>query len=121
MTLDTASLLPPVYLVIAVGLASTKHRFVNLTARRIRVAARRLHPTGVDHAVDTLHICLLMAALGFAALTLRSPPAFLTGFDWHLGASDAAPIIWSAIMSVGVASLGANAHATAQAAREVRR
>jgi hypothetical protein len=121
MTLDAMSWLQLAYLVIAVGLASTKHRFVDVTAMRIRGASRRLHPSGANHTVDTLLVCLLMAAIGFAALTLRSPPAFLTGFGWHFGASDAAPIIWSAIMSVGVASFGANAHATAQAAREVRR
>jgi hypothetical protein len=121
MTLDATSWLQLAYLVIAVGLASTKHRFVDVTARHIRDASRRLHPSGPDHAVDTLLVCLLMAAIGFAALTLRSPPAFLTGFGWRFGASDAAPIIWSAIMSVGVASFGANAHATAQAARGVRR
>jgi len=121
MTLNTTSLLRLVYLAIAIGLASTKHRFVDLTAMRIRGACRRLDPSGADHAVDTLFVCLLMAAIGFAALTLRSPPAFLTGFGWHFGASDAAPIIWSGIMSVGVASFGANAHATAQAASEPRR
>ena len=80
-----------------------------------------LNYSGANHTVDSLLVCLLMAAIGFAALTLRSPLVFLTEFGWHFGASDAAPIIWSAIMSVGVASFGANAHATAQAAREVRR
>jgi hypothetical protein len=42
MTLDATSRLQLAYLVIAVGVASTKHRFVDVTARRIRSASRRL-------------------------------------------------------------------------------
>ncbi len=114
----TTSLLKLVYLVMAVGLASTKHRFVDVTAMRIRGACRFMHPTGPDRAVDILLVCLWMTAAGFAALTLGSPPTFLVEFGWYFGGFDAAPIMWSAIMSVGVASFGANAHAAAQAGSE---
>jgi hypothetical protein len=86
MTLNTTSFLRLVYLLIAVGLASTKHGFVDVTAKRIRGASRRLLPSGPDHIVNTLLVCLWMTAFGFAVLTLSSPPAFLAGFGWHFGA-----------------------------------
>jgi hypothetical protein len=44
---------------------------------------------------------------------LSSPPSFLAEQGWHLGNFDAAPIIWSGMMSIGVASFGANAQAAA--------
>ena len=120
MTLDAASLLPLVYLVIAVGLASTKHRFVDLTARRICGAARRLHPSGADHAIDTLHICLLMAAIVICRL---NAPFSASLSDW----------VWLAFWSVGRRTnhmvrnherwrckFRSKCYATAQAARKVR-
>jgi hypothetical protein len=58
-----------------------------------------------------------MTTAGFAALTLSYPPTWVNEWGWRLGAFDAAPIIWSAIMSVGVASFGAITHAAAQAKR----
>lgn len=105
------SLLPSIYLLIATGLALTRHRFVDLTATRIRGASRLMHPSEPDVAANALFIYLWIAAIVFAALTLSSPPSWLTEFGWHFGSFDAAPIIWSAFMSIGVASFGANAQA----------
>jgi hypothetical protein len=68
-----------------------------------------------DRADDGLSTPVMTTA-GFAALTLSSPPTRLNELGWHLRV-DAAPIIWSAIMSVGVASFGAIAYAAAQAAK----
>src|SRR5258706_7987538 len=58
-----------------------------------------------DRAANTLMISLWFTAMGFGAVTLGSPPSFLTEQGWHLGYLDAAPIIWSGMMSIGVASL----------------
>jgi hypothetical protein len=116
----TTSLLKWAYLLSAVGLASTKHWFVDLTALRIHRAIRLLDPSHPEEAINALLVCLWMTTAGFAALTLSSPPTYLNELGWHLGAFDAAPIIWSAIMSVGVASFGAIAHAASQAAKKVR-
>ena len=97
----------------AVGVAATRHRFVDLTAGRIRRASRLMNHSDPDRAANTLAISLWFAAMGFAAVTLSSPPSFLTEQGWHPGLFDAAPIIWSEIRSLGVASFGANAQAAA--------
>jgi hypothetical protein len=106
-------LLQLTYLVMAAGVATTRHRWVDLTAERIRRASRLMNHSAPDLAAKTLTISLWFAAMGFAAVSLSSPPSFLMEQGWHLGFFDAAPIIWSAIMSVGVASFGANAQAAA--------
>jgi hypothetical protein len=107
-------LLQLIYLLAAVGVAATRHRFVDLTAARVRRASRLMNPSDPDRAANTLMISLWFTAMGFAAVTLGSPPSFLTEQGWHLGYFDAAPIIWSGMMSIGVAGFGANAQAAAQ-------
>jgi hypothetical protein len=72
-----------------------------------------MNPSDPDRAAKTLTISLWFAAMGFAAVSLSSPPSLLMEQGWHLEFFDAAPIIWSGIMSVGVASFGANAQAAA--------
>ena len=106
-------LLQLIYLVTAVGVAATRHRFVDLTAGRIRRASRLMNHSDPDRAAKTLTISLWFAALGFAVVSLSPPPSLLMEQGWHLGFFDAAPIIWSGIMSVGVPSFGANAQAAA--------
>jgi hypothetical protein len=112
--LSLVPLLQLIYLVTAIGVALTRHRFVGLTADRIRQASRLMNRSDPDRAANTLMISLWFTAFGFAALTLGSPPSFLTELGWHLGYFDAAPIIWSGMMSIGVASFGANAQAAAR-------
>jgi hypothetical protein len=112
-----ASLVPLLqlcYLLTAVGVAATRHRFIDSTAAGIRRTSRRINPSHPDRAANTMVISLWFAAMGFAALTLGSPPGVLTRLGWHLGYFDAAPILWSAIMSVWLAGFGANAQAAAQ-------
>jgi hypothetical protein len=111
--LSLVPLLQLIYLLTAVGVAATRHRFVDLTAERIRRASRLMNPSDPDRAANTLMISLWFAAMGFAAVSLGPPPSFLTEHGWHLSYFDAAPIIWSGMMSIGVASFGANAQAAA--------
>jgi hypothetical protein len=106
-------LLRLIYLVTAIGVAATRHRFVDLAAGRIHQASRLMDRSDPDRAANTLMASLWFAAMGFGAVTLSSPPSFLTEQGWHLGNFDAAPIIWSGMMSIGVASFGANAQAAA--------
>jgi hypothetical protein len=113
--LSITTLLQWLYLLTAVGLALTTNRFVNLTGARIRSASRAMKPSDPDGAANNLLGWLWFTAFGFAALTLGPPPSFITELGWTMGYFDAAPIIWSAIMSVGVAGFGANAQAAAQA------
>jgi hypothetical protein len=45
-------------------------------------------------------ISLWFAAMEFTAVSLGRPPSFLTEHGWHLCYFDAAPIIWSGMMSM---------------------
>ena len=111
--LSLIPLLQLIYLFTAFGVALTRHRFVDLTADRIWRASRLMNRSDPDRAANTLTVSLWFAAMGFGAVTLSSPPSLLTEQGWHLGNFDAAPIIWSGMMSIGAASFGANAQAAA--------
>ena len=113
--LSVVSLLPLIYVVFAAGVALTKHRYVTLTSTRIRHASRLMSSSEPDRAAGTLAICLLFASIGCASFALQPPPAILVSMNWHLGPHAAAPILWSALISVCVASFGANAHAAVDA------
>jgi hypothetical protein len=114
-TLSVVSLLPLIYVALAAGVALTKHRYVILTSMRIRHASRLMSTSEPDRTAGTLAICLFFASIGCASLALQPPPAILVSMNWHLGAHAAAPILWSALLSVCVASFGANAHAAVDA------
>jgi hypothetical protein len=113
--LSVVSLLPLIYVVLAAGVALTKHRYLTLTSTRIRHASRLTSSSEPDRTAGTLAICLLFASIGCASFALQPPPAILVSMDWHIGLHAAAPILWSALMSVCVASFGANAHAAVDA------
>jgi hypothetical protein len=110
------SLLPLIYVAFAAGVALTKHRYVTLTTARIRHASHLMSSSEPDRFAGTLAICLFLASLGCASYALQPPPDILVAMNWHLGPYAAAPILWSALMSVCVASFGANAHAATDAA-----
>ena len=113
--LSVVSLLPLIYVVFAAGAALTKHRYVTLTSTRIRHASRLMSTTEPDRIAGTLAACLIFASIGCALFALQPPPAILVSMNWHLGTHAAAPILWSALLSVCVASFGANAHAAVAA------
>src|SRR6266853_4979320 len=69
--LSLVPLLQLIYLLTAVGVAATRHRFVDLTAERIRRASRLMNLSDPDRAANTLMISLWFTAMGFAALSLR--------------------------------------------------
>jgi hypothetical protein len=110
------SFLPLIYVAFAAGVALTKHRYVTLTTTRIRRASHLRSSSEPDRLAGTLAICLFLASLGCASLALQPPPDILVAMNWHVGPYAAAPILWSALMSVCVASFGANAHAATDAA-----
>jgi hypothetical protein len=97
--------------------ALIKHRYVTLTSTRIRHASRLMSSSEADRAAGALATCFFFASMGCATFALQPPPAILAGMNWHLGPHAAAPMLWSALMSVCVASFGANAHAAVDATR----
>jgi hypothetical protein len=115
--LSVVSLLPLIYVMLAMGIALTKHRYLTLTSTRIRHASRLISKADPDRMAGTLAICLFFASVGCASFALQPPPAILASMNWHLGPHAAAPILWSALLSTCVASFGANAHAAADATR----
>ena len=62
-------------LLLAIGIALTRNRFVDETARRIGEAARRFYPPAPDHACKALFVQLWVTSAGLAVLTLRPPPS----------------------------------------------
>lgn len=116
-TLAVISLLPLIYVVLAAGVALTKHRYVTLTSTRIRHASRLMSSSDPGRAASMLTACFLLVSIGCASFALEPPPAILASMNWHFGPHAAAPILWSALWSVCVASFGANAHAAFDATR----
>jgi hypothetical protein len=113
---SVVSLLQLTYLACAAGVALTKHRYVTLTSTRIRHASRLMSASEPNRAAGTIAICLGFASIGCAGYVLQPPPAILASVDWRISPHAAAvPVLWSALMSVCVASFGSNAHAAADA------
>ena len=103
--------LPWAYVLIAVGVALSANRFVDLTAARIRHASRAMHPAAPASAAETLQGRLWLAAIGCAILAVNPPPDLVSAICRHLGHAGTAPMVWSGLISIGAASFGANAQA----------
>ena len=97
------SLLPMIYVVIAAGVALTKHRYVTLTTTRIRHASRLMSSSEPERAAGTIAICLLLASIG-AHHCLAAASAILVAMNWYLVNYAVAPRIWSGTISVAVAT-----------------
>jgi hypothetical protein len=104
-----------IFFLTAIGIALSSGRFVDFTAAHIRRASRLMRPVEPDHATMALLVQLWLAAIGFAILTLRPPPDVWIELGRNVGAACAASIVWSGVMSIGLASFGANAHAARKA------
>jgi hypothetical protein len=97
-------------LLVAVGIAFTDSRSRRLAATRIRLASRGMRPVVPEHAARTLVALCGMATMGFAVLELSRPPDLVAALDGYFGGSRTW-IIWSGIMSIAVASVGAISYA----------
>ena len=102
-------------LLLAVGIALTRNRFIDETSGRIREAARRFYPPAPDRACKALFVQLGTASAGLAVLALRPPPGLLIGAADTWGWGPAVMLMWPGVISVGVAAFGANAHAASRA------
>ena len=100
------------YLLTASGLVLTKDRSVTVTAERIQDAARRINP---EHGAAALAVQLTLCAILLTLFALRAPPGLLIEIVQYFGIACAAWAVWVGIISVGVACLGASAHAAIRA------
>lgn len=96
---------------IALCIAFLRTRSVRLTAASLRIGFRKIKPTDPEDAANTLLVPLFLTAAGCALLAVREPPRSLLGIGLLLGNAGYGLVAWPAIMSVGVAAFGANAHA----------
>ena len=103
------------YVLTAIGLALTRNRITDITAIRLKAASRRFRSQLPFYPIKALIAQLAIASVGFAFLAFHSPPTLLTELAEILGCRDAASLIWPALMSIGTAVFGANAHAAVEA------
>ena len=97
------SLLPVSYVIFAAGVALTKHRYVTLTTTRIHYASRLMSSSEPERAAGTIAICLFFCVRRMRNVWLAAASRLLVDMNWHLGSYAAAPILWSALMSIAVA------------------
>jgi hypothetical protein len=102
------------YLLIAVGLALTRNQSVEISANRIRTALSLVSPAR-ERTLMLLVVQPIIGATALAIVALQPPPDSLLWTLSLFGPASAAAIVWGAVMSVGVASSGAIAHAALMA------
>ena len=115
--LSTTPLLPWACLLVAFGFALTSGRSIEVTARRIRSRTRRMRLAASRNVLLALAVQFGLAAALLTILGLRTPPDAITVAAQYFGYASAAPIMWAATMSAGVAFFGASAHATLKASK----
>ena len=105
------------YLLVALGLALTTGKPIDQTAKCIRRSSS-LTRNATRKAVPIALVSQFgLAAILFAVLALRTPPDGMIMIAAHFGYSSEASVIWAAILSIGVAFLGASAHAAIKATK----
>ena len=104
-------------LLVSVGLALTTGQAIDLTASRIRSRTRRMRLAASRNVLLALAVQFGLAAALLTILGLRTPPDAITVAAQYFGYASAAPIMWAATMSAGVAFFGARAHATLKASK----
>ena len=113
--IDMVPLLRATDLLVAIGLSLSTNRFVHTTAAHLRRASQRMYPGKPYHASRVLVAQLTIAAVGCWLIALRPSPAMLNDMTLATGCLDIAPVVWTGLLSIVGASLGANAHAAAEA------
>lgn len=109
---------PPItwgYLLVAGGLALTAGKSIDQTANRIRRVSSLMRKASRNAVAMALVSQFGLAAVLLAVLALRTPPHAMIVIAEYLGYDLAASIMWAAVLSVGVACLGATAHAAVKA------
>jgi hypothetical protein len=102
-------------LLVALGLALTSGRSIDIAASRIQRGSRFLRLGSPQHILMTLVAQFALAAILLAVFALQAPPDAIISVGHYFGFPGAVSIIWTAVLSVGVASFGATAHAAFKA------
>jgi hypothetical protein len=105
------------FLVTAIGCAFTNGRAVNVTAERVRHAARVMVPSNAVLAIKVLFAQCAVAAVVLAVLSSAPPPFPLIEFGQSIGWARLIQLLWSALCSLGVATFGSTGHAAYPALR----
>jgi hypothetical protein len=105
------------FFLVAVGIALTDSRLITFTAARIGYASRLMKPTVPDHAAKKLLALVGFTTFGLAILTLRPPPDFVIALSGWFQNSTTIYIMWSGLMSIGVANFGAITYAAWRAVK----
>jgi hypothetical protein len=103
------------YILTALGIIFTDHRYIEITARHICYASRLLDPSKPAQATNVLLAQLWLTSIGFVALVLKSPPDLFVEVGRRLECDWIALVAWPGIMSIGLASFGSNARAAHKA------
>jgi hypothetical protein len=102
-------------LLIALGLALTSSRSIDETASCIHRASRFIRLGSPQSILMTLVAQFGLAAILFAVFALQAPPNAITLVSHYFEFPRAVSMMWTAVMSVGVARFGATAHAAVKA------
>lgn len=103
------------YLLIATGWTLSTDRSIFFTAESFRRASRVVRFVNPHFALKALVAQLSLSAILLAVLALRTPESILE-VGRQFGSTAAATTIgWAATMSIGVACMGASAHAALRA------
>ena len=99
------------YLLMAAGFALTSGQSIDIIASRIFRGSYLMQLVDPKHGLKALVAQFGLAAVLLAILGFRAPPYPIIVIVQYFGCGSAASVIWTALMSVGVACFGASAHA----------
>ncbi len=103
------------YLLIATGLTLSTGRSIFYTALNFRRVSRLIQIVSPDFTLKALAAHLCLSAIMLAILALRTPESII-GVGRQFGFTTATVTIgWGGAMSIGVACMGASAHAALKA------
>jgi hypothetical protein len=115
LRISVSQLLEWTYLFVAVGLALTTDRLIELTADHIRHTLSVVRHIAPEYTLKALAFQLGLATVILAGFTLSTPPELLIALGRNFGCACIASIVWAGTMSIGVAFFGASTHAILRA------
>ena len=103
------------YLLTAVGVALTNNGFITRATEWFRAAARSNRASELGFSPKAVAAQLSIAAFASVAVQLDAPPDFTVGIGRWIGIDWIGVILWPGLWSIGIAAMGALAHAAFKA------